>query len=83
MEQVDKHGVMSRVGREIFKDPITDDGTKKSATGLLSVVPSNDGLNLVDKCDWAHEMTGALKTIYLNGEFHNTTTFEEIRNRLK
>lgn len=83
MEQVDKHGVMSRVGREIFKDPITDDGTKKSATGLLSVVPSNDGLKLVDKCDWAHEMTGALKTIYLNGEFHNTTTFEEIRNRLK
>ena len=70
-------------GREIFKDPITDDGTKKSATGLLSVVPSNDGLKLVDKCDWPHEMTGALKTIYLNGEFHNTTTLEEIRNRLK
>ena len=34
------------IGREIFKDPITDDGTKKSATGLLSVQKDEAG-NLV------------------------------------
>jgi len=31
------------VGREIFKNPITDDGTKKSATGLLRVEKNADG----------------------------------------
>jgi nicotinamide phosphoribosyltransferase len=84
MEQVDKHGVMSRVGREIFKDPITDDGTKKSATGLLCVTLNEEKeIQLVDKVDWETECEGLLETIYQDGEFFNTTTFEEIRNRLK
>jgi nicotinamide phosphoribosyltransferase len=84
MEQVDKHGVMSRVGREIFKDPITDDGTKKSATGLLCVTLNEEKeIQLVDKVDWETECEGLLETIYQDGEFFNTTTLEEIRNRLK
>jgi nicotinamide phosphoribosyltransferase len=84
MEQVDKHGVMSRVGREIFKDPITDDGTKKSATGLLCVTLNEEKeIQLVDKVDWETECEGLLETIYQDGEFFNITTFEEIRNRLK
>jgi nicotinamide phosphoribosyltransferase len=29
--------------REIFKNPVTDDGTKKSATGLLQVTKNYDG----------------------------------------
>ena len=71
-------------GREIFKDPITDDGTKKSATGLLSVVHHPiDGYVLVDRCDWEHESVGALQIIYHNGTFHNVTTLTEIRDRLK
>jgi nicotinamide phosphoribosyltransferase len=81
------------IGREIFKDPITDDGTKKSATGLLQVVktftsdsygklhPSSYKLN--DKVSWEEENTGELRTIYKNGEFYNTTTLTEIKNRLK
>jgi len=32
------------VGREIFKNPITDDGTKKSATGLLCVYENSIGV---------------------------------------
>lgn len=72
-------------GREIFKDPITDDGTKKSATGLLAVFENNiDGTyELYDHCNWETEKTGELKTIYMNGEFHNQTTLTEIRERLK
>jgi nicotinamide phosphoribosyltransferase len=71
--------------REIFKDPITDDGTKKSATGLLHVGDFGEdrGYLLSDKVDWESEGTGALKTIYLNGQFENQTTLTEIRNRLK
>ena len=73
------------VGREIFKDPITDDGTKKSATGLLAVFENeNDGTyELIDHCDWKTEKTGELRTIYLNGEFYNETTLTQIRSLLK
>jgi nicotinamide phosphoribosyltransferase len=70
-------------GREIFKDPITDDGTKKSATGLLHVTKANNEYMLVDKVSWAEEDGGELQTIYRNGLFENTTTLDQIKNKLK
>ena len=71
-------------GREIFKDPITDDGTKKSATGLLHVTKSNEnGYMLVDKVSWETEANGELQTIYRDGKFTSSTTLAEIRERLK
>jgi nicotinamide phosphoribosyltransferase len=70
-------------GREIFKDPITDDGTKKSATGLLCVKKDiNDKYNLLDKVTWEGENTGELKPIYEDGVFYNQTTLTQIRERL-
>ena len=69
-------------GREIFKDPITDDGTKKSATGLLRVTTAVGGYKLVDSQTWAGEQTGSLKPIYEDGVFYNTTTLTEIRGKL-
>jgi nicotinamide phosphoribosyltransferase len=87
------YDVPETIGREIFKDPITDDGTKKSATGLLQVVKTMEqdsygklrhvGYQLNDKVSWEKENTGELKTIYKDGEFDNVTTLTEIRNRLK
>jgi nicotinamide phosphoribosyltransferase len=70
-------------GREIFKDPITDDGTKKSATGLLSVHNHDGEYVLVDRCTWEGESVSSLQTIYIDGEFYNKTTLDEIRKRLK
>jgi nicotinamide phosphoribosyltransferase len=72
-------------GREIFKDPITDDGMKKSATGLLYVGKGdvNGELKLFDKVTWETEAKGQLKTLYKNGNFEITTTLTEIKNRLK
>jgi nicotinamide phosphoribosyltransferase len=70
-------------GREIFKDPITDDGTKKSATGLLCVrKDENDNYYLIDRVSWSEENTGFLQTIYHDGNFHNQTTLTEIRGKL-
>jgi nicotinamide phosphoribosyltransferase len=66
-------------GVEIFKDPITDDGTKKSAKGLLKV---NEDLTLTDQCDLELENTGMLKTVFLNGIFVNETSLTEIRNEI-
>jgi nicotinamide phosphoribosyltransferase len=71
-------------GHEIFKDPITDDGTKKSATGLLWVDKNTDGDYILhDKVTWEGEDRGYLQTIYNDGKFENTTTLTEIKNRLK
>jgi len=69
--------------REIFKNPVTDDGTKKSATGLLSVWQVEDKISLQDKCTWEEENAGILQTIYEDGDFYNTVTLQEIRDRLK
>jgi nicotinamide phosphoribosyltransferase len=75
---------VSTEGREIFKDPITDDGTKKSATGLLRVETDTDGnYKLFDKVSWAFENSGSLQTIYYNGKFENTITLTKIRESLK
>jgi nicotinamide phosphoribosyltransferase len=70
-------------GREIFKDPITDDGTKKSATGLLHVTKVGKRYVLVDRVSWEDEAGGELKLIYKDGQFSNQTTLSEIRKKLK
>jgi nicotinamide phosphoribosyltransferase len=79
-------------GINIFKDPITDDGTKKSAKGLLKVASGNvypDGGNdpkkafvLFDECTWKQEDQGALQTIFEDGEFSNIITLDQIRTKL-
>jgi nicotinamide phosphoribosyltransferase len=72
-----------KTGREIFKDPKTDDGTKKSARGLLSVVQNEEGeLVLRDRCTWEEEKQGLLETVFLDGELVRTSTLAEIRTRI-
>ncbi len=70
-------------GREIFKDPITDDGTKKSAKGLLCVNRKVDGeYELWDMVSSATEKTGELTTIFKDGKFYNETTLSEVRSKV-
>jgi nicotinamide phosphoribosyltransferase len=72
--------------RQIFKDPKTDDGTKKSQKGMVAVVRSADGrsyecvdgLSPNDTCP-----DDQLRLIYKNGEFFNQDTFQQIRERLR
>jgi len=72
------------VGREIFKDPITDDGTKKSARGLLRVDwdKETNKYILKDQCTWEEEKGGCLETIFEDGKILKETTLQEVRNRL-
>lgn len=76
------HGAMNRVGREIFKDPITDDGTKRSKKGLLRVSTTGLGTVVHDQQTWEQEKTGELKTVFLNGKLIKETSLQDIRNRL-
>jgi nicotinamide phosphoribosyltransferase len=72
------------VGREIFKDPITDDGTKKSKKGLLHVWQDRHGdLQVRDQVNKHDEAHGVLQTVFLNGKLTKETTLDEIRERLK
>jgi nicotinamide phosphoribosyltransferase len=77
------HVVVNGVDRDIFKDPVTDDGTKKSARGYLHVY-AKDSLTygLKDKCSRNLEETGLLTTVYKNGDLVKTTTLTEIREKI-
>lgn len=75
-------GQVNGVGRELFKDPITDNGTKKSAQGLLRVEKSDQGYVLFDRQNQQQENQGELKTVFENGQLVLTTTLQEIRQRL-
>lgn len=67
--------------KEIFKDPITDKGSKKSAKGLLQVYKDINGeLKLKDQCTWQEESEGELKVFFENGKFIKETTIDEIRD---
>lgn len=73
----------SRGGQAIYKDPKTDDGTKKSATGLLCVVAEpGQGLQCVERCDWPMEHDGLLRTVFLDGTPDHIETLATIRQRL-
>lgn len=68
--------------REIFKDPITDDGIKKSAKGLVRIDIKDETYILQDQVSEEEEAKGELKTIYEDGHFFNTTNLEAIRTRI-
>ncbi|WP_282165277.1 nicotinate phosphoribosyltransferase [Cellulophaga baltica] len=68
--------------REIFKDPITDDGVKKSAKGLIKVDVVDGEFVLVDQVTPAVESEGALQVIYEDGKFMNQVNLQEIRDRI-
>ena len=79
----------------IYKDPITDDGTKKSPKGFLQVWNNNpncqadeflndgnDDFKLRDECTKEQENAGLLQVIFEDGNFINKTTLTEVRARL-
>ena len=67
----------------IYKEPITDDGTKKSPRGLLRVALKDGEYILTQSCSPKEESGGVLHTIYEDGQFYNQTTLTEIRSRIK
>jgi nicotinamide phosphoribosyltransferase len=79
------YGEVDGVGRDIFKDPKTDDGTKKSAKGLMQVYrdAKTGKLALKDQCTWEEEAQGELKTVFKDGKLVVDWTLAEIRERVK
>ena len=72
----------------IYKDPVTDDGVKKSLKGLLRVDYVNDygqknpEIKVFTEQTHLQESTGLLQVIYEDGKFYNETSLTEIRKKL-
>lgn len=73
------YGEVGGKGINIFKDPKTDDGTKKSAKGLLRV---NSDFTLCQECSWVEESGGILEPVFMDGKFLRVTTLSSIREEL-
>ncbi len=67
---------------DIYKDPKTGDGSKKSLKGFQFVNPDYTVESQVTE-EKAFSEDNMLKTIYKDGKFFNQTTLTEIRERLK
>lgn len=75
--------VVSGEDREIYKDPITDDGEKKSAKGLTAVFKDKDGeYYLKDQATWNEVNNCELKTVFKDGKLLVDHTLSEIRERV-
>jgi nicotinamide phosphoribosyltransferase len=81
---------------DIYKDPATDDGTKKSLKGMCQVFNNRpdalpyelkydgkDQLEVNVQCTHEQEEGGLLQTIYEDGKFYNQVTLTEIRDRIR
>jgi len=85
-----------KVAYNIYKDPVTDDGTKKSLKGLLKVTNKCEcsetaaiecgskckDIYVITECTSEEEEQGLLQVIYEDGKFYNQTTLNEVREKL-
>lgn len=71
-------------GVNLFKDPATDDGTKRSATGRLAVLPTglNGELVLYERAGGYQEKNSVLQPVWENGKFVERLSFADVRENL-
>lgn len=86
------YGQVNETELLLYKDPITDDGTKKSQKGRVVVLEDEDTgeLRYIDKLyyeDWRHfvEDMGVdkLELVFKDGKLVKSYTFDEVRANLK
>lgn len=75
---------------DIYKDPVTDDGTKKSLKGFIAVYEDDQGCSnpngeyiVKQQCTKEEEEKGLLQVIYKDGKFLNQTTLTKVREKLE
>lgn len=76
------YGEVDGQGRDIYKDPVTDDGVKKSHRGLLCV---NKDLSVTQGVNWGDFIdldTNQLRPVFHEGTILEPTTLAEIRSRV-
>lgn len=77
------YGEVNGEAREIFKDPLTDGGVKKSAKGLLRIDACEvNGLRLSECVSKDDENGGLLRTVFKDGKEFNSVTLADVRKRV-
>lgn len=74
------YGEIDGVPQEIFKCPVTDNGTKKSLRGIVRVEYIDGVLCVVDRQEEIAE--SALRCVFLDGSAKNQQSLAEIRKRV-
>lgn len=69
--------------RELFKDPVTDDGVKKSARGLLRVEREGNDFVLYERQTPEQEAQGALQEVFRDGTLVRDESLSQLRERLR
>jgi len=68
--------------REIFKDPITDNGVKKSAKGFIKVKTVDGKLQVFDQQEKIESEDCEMQTVFKDGKLLVEQSLPEIRKRL-
>lgn len=75
--------VIDRQEKQIFKDPKTDDGTKKSQKGRVAVFQEGSSYRFQDGYALKADIPGNLfQEVFRDGKFVRKQTFAEIRERI-
>ena len=74
--------------RLIFKNPITDNGTKKSQKGMVAVVQDENGaIRYVDQLDQTtikdYDSVNLLESVFKDGKLLRDESLADIRARLE
>jgi nicotinamide phosphoribosyltransferase len=73
-------GQVNGTPKDIYKNPKTDSGFKKSAKGLLAVYRNDEGkLYLKDNCTREEEEGGLLRTVFCDGKLIVNDSLSHIR----
>lgn len=76
--------VVDGVEKQIFKDPKTDDGTKKSQKGRVIVLKDGNSYSMRDGLGLHDEIKGDLfREVFCNGKLLIEDSFAEIRARIQ
>jgi nicotinamide phosphoribosyltransferase len=75
-------GQVNGIAKDIFKNPKTDSGFKKSAKGLLMVYSEDGILKLKNQCTPEEETQGLLQEVFKDGVLLKDFTLSEIRNNV-
>ncbi len=88
------HAATDEFSIDLFKDPITDDGTKKSAKGLIQVFNNRpdarpdelkydgkDQITMIDQCTPEQEDAGLLVPVFKNGKILENVSLRTVRKR--
>lgn len=82
--QKSTHCRVGNEGRDLFKDPATDSGMKKSAKGRLAVLRLNNGeLEVVNQASPMMEASSLLQPVWRNNVQMRYQSFENVRQRAR